>query len=50
MTDQCNHRVQKFDTNGMYLFQFGTEGSANGQLKHPIGIIVHNGKLKTLRR
>ena len=44
VTDQCNHRVQKFN-NGVYLFQFGTLGSANGQLGNPIGIIVHNGKV-----
>ena len=28
-----------------YLLQFGSQGSANGQLVYPIGITVHNGKL-----
>ena len=43
--DHCNHRVQKFDITGTYLFQFGSQGSGNGQLMHPLGIIVHDGKL-----
>ena len=45
VTDNQNHRVQKFNINGAYLFQFGTEGSGNGQMKNPVGIIIHNGKL-----
>ena len=45
VTDQYNHRVQRFNINGMYLFQFGAKGSANGQLQNPLGILVHNGKL-----
>ena len=45
VTDHCNHRVQKFDITGTYLFQFGSQGSHNGQFKYPLGIIVHNGKL-----
>ena len=43
VTDHNNHRVQKSDINGVYVFQFGTQGSANGQLRSPLGILVHNG-------
>ena len=45
VTDQCNHRVQKFNISGAYLLQFGSQGSENGQLNNPLGITSHNGKL-----
>ena len=32
VVDNGNHRVQKFDTNGNYLLQFGSEGASHGQL------------------
>ena len=38
-------RVQKFDISGTYLFHFGTQGSSNGRLKDPVGILIHKGKL-----
>ena len=46
MSYQCNHRVEKFNINGVYILQFGAK-MANGQLQNPLGIshIVHNGKL-----
>ena len=31
--------------NGNYLLQFGSYGSANGQLSGPIGITTHNNKV-----
>ena len=34
-----NNRIQKFDVNGTYIKQFGTEGKLDGQLSHPCGII-----------
>jgi len=45
VADHDNHRVQKFDITGVYLLQFGTYGSGSGQLRHPLGIIVHNDKI-----
>ena len=44
VADYDNQRVQKFDINGRYLLQFGHR-SNNGQLNHPIGVIVHNDKV-----
>jgi hypothetical protein len=38
VTDQGNSRVEAFDTSGNFLFQFGTQGSANGQFLNPGGI------------
>ena len=40
-----NHKVQKFDTHGNYLFQFGGMGAGEGQLNYPIGITTHQNKL-----
>lgn len=40
VVDHGNNRVQKFDTNGNYLSQFGSSGSGNGQFNTPIGIAV----------
>lgn len=36
--DVDNYRVQKFDNNGNFLIQWGTEGSENGQFKKPVDI------------
>ena len=40
VTDTQNNRIQKFDSSGNYLSQFGTPGSGNGQFKTPIGIVL----------
>ena len=40
-----NHRIQKFDINGRYMFQFGFQGSNNGQLCCPLDVLLCNGKL-----
>ena len=45
VVDCSNHRVQKFNTNGEYLLQFGSKGASNGQLCIPYGITVHNNKV-----
>ena len=37
--------MEKFDITGTYLFQFGSQGSGNGQLNSPLGILVHDGKI-----
>ena len=44
VVDYGNHRVQKFDTNGNYLLQFG-KGASDGQLNNPYGVTVHNDKV-----
>ena len=36
--------MQKFDTNGNYLLQFGSCGSSAGQLSSSYGIAIHNDK------
>ena len=48
VADNCNHRVQKFTIDGKYLLQFGSElseGSSDGQLKHPRGLALHDHKV-----
>ena len=47
VVDSGNNRIQKFDSTGTYLTQWGTLGSGNGQFDHPLGIheIVLNGDL-----
>ncbi len=35
-----NNRIQKFDSNGGYLTQWGSYGSGNGQFNHPQGVAV----------
>ena len=44
VVDGNNHRVQKFDTTGNYLLQFGCK-SDNGKLNSPTGIAVHDDKV-----
>lgn len=38
--DTGNNRVQKFDSSGNYISQFGTFGSGNGQFNMPLGIAI----------
>ena len=45
VADSHNHRVQKFDTHGNYLLQFGGKGVAKGQLKYPKWISTHHDKV-----
>ncbi|MDA8085329.1 MAG: SBBP repeat-containing protein [Nitrospiraceae bacterium] len=40
VADTGNSRIQKFDSNGNYLAQWGTRGSGNGQLNGPEGVAV----------
>jgi len=42
VTDLGNARVQKFDSNGNFLLEWGSKGSNNGQFDHPTGIAVHD--------
>lgn len=43
VVDRYNHRVQKFDVHGNYLFQFSSRPLGN--LYCPLGIVVHNDKV-----
>jgi hypothetical protein len=40
VSDQRMHRVQVFDSDGMYLYCFGCEGREYGQFKYPEGLAV----------
>ena len=40
VADQCNHRVQVFDSNGNFLRFFGREGENAGEFKFPFGIAI----------
>ena len=45
IVDYGNHRVQKFDTNGNYLLQFGSKRASDGsKLIGPYGVTAHNDK------
>ena len=45
VSEMYEHRVKKFSINGKYLLQFGSQGSAKGQLNFPYGITVHNNRV-----
>lgn len=40
VVDTLNHRVQKFNSSGVYQSQFGSYGSGDGQFNEPRGIAV----------
>jgi len=40
VADSVNHRIQKFDSNGVFLLKFGSPGSGNGQLLFPTGVAI----------
>ena len=40
VVDSENHRVQVFDSNGIYLRQWGSEGSGEGEFKSPSGLAL----------
>ena len=39
------HRVQKFDTNGVFILKFGNKGNGNGELNAPYGVTTHTNKV-----
>jgi DNA-binding beta-propeller fold protein YncE len=43
VTDYRYNHVEKFDSNGNYLMQWGSNGSGNGQFSYPYGIAVDSG-------
>ena len=40
VADRANSRVQKFNSKGEYLMQFGTKGTGNGQFRYPQGLDI----------
>ena len=44
VADQCNHRVQVFDSNGTFLRFFGHKGENAGDFKYPFGIAINKDK------
>lgn len=38
--DSGNNRVQKYDSNGNFILQWGTQGAGNGQFNNPSGIAI----------
>ena len=40
VADRGNHRIQKFDKDGNFLFKFGSFGSKEGQFNNPRQIAV----------
>ena len=40
VADQCNHRVQVFDSNGTLLRSFGHKGENDGEFNYPVGIAI----------
>jgi tripartite motif-containing protein 71 len=42
VADTGNHRIQKFDANGVYITQWGTQGSGNGQFSYPRCIDINS--------
>lgn len=40
VADMGNHRIQKFNANGVFLAQWGSKGTGNGQFDYPAGIAV----------
>jgi DNA-binding beta-propeller fold protein YncE len=43
VVDTANHRVQVFNSSGVFQSAFGSSGSGNGQFSSPIGIAVGSG-------
>lgn len=40
VTDQFNHRVQRFTATGDFIFELGSFGSGDGQFNVPAGLAV----------
>lgn len=40
VTDLNNNRVQKFDSSGKYISQFGVKGAGNGEFNAPVDIVT----------
>ena len=42
VTDLGNARVQKFDSNGNFLLEWGSIGTESGKFGHPSGIVIYD--------
>lgn len=42
VTDVMNNSVQKFDSNGVFQYQWGSTGDSLGQFRSPVGIGIYN--------
>ena len=40
VTDQNNHRIQKFTSDGTFVSKWGSQGEGDGQFNYPVGIAV----------
>ena len=40
VSDNGNHRIQKFDSEGRFVTKWGSFGSENGELSGPTGLAV----------
>lgn len=40
VADRLNHRIQKFNSRGVFITAWGSSGSGNGQFGEPVGITV----------
>jgi tripartite motif-containing protein 71 len=40
VADRANNRIQKFNPNGVYLAQWGTNGAGNGQLNQLSDLVL----------
>ena len=40
VADTFNHRIQKFDSSGVFLGEWGSYGTESGQFNYPVGIGV----------
>ena len=45
VADECNHRVQVFDSNGTFLRSFGRGGKNAGEFNYPDGLIDRDGNI-----
>ena len=41
VADQCNHRVQVFDSNGIFLKSFGHKDENAGEFNGPVGVAIN---------
>jgi tripartite motif-containing protein 71 len=42
VVESNNNRIQKFDSNGAYVSQFGTSGDDDGEFDEPRGLVIDN--------
>ena len=40
VSDRDAHLIKVYNSNGRFLYEFGTNGTGNGELNHPAGLAV----------